>query len=41
MIRHPEAIGLLRLAQGYSVEREGREGREQGVLLGVRQKKNA
>jgi hypothetical protein len=39
--RHPEAIGLLRLAPGYSVDQEGMEGREQGVLLGLHQKKNA
>jgi hypothetical protein len=40
--RHPEAIGLLHLAPGCSVEVEGKGEREQGVLLaGVHQKKNA
>lgn len=40
MNRHPEAIGLLHLAPGYSEEAEMGE-REQGVLLvEVHQRKN-
>lgn len=41
MNRHSEAIGLLRLAPGYSVDPEGTAEREGVLLAGVHQKRNA